>query len=118
MSRGPHGSDMICAAAVVDTSRHHMAVRSACEKVNLELKRERAIKQAEEAEKQQLAMYNAMAQQQNMNAPKYMLDVPFGCEVLGSAGKGLAYTPTPCQYCGRTNQKHGHTSCDGCGAPR
>ncbi len=26
--------------------------------------------------------------------------------------------PTPCPYCHRTSQTHGHKSCDGCGAPR
>lgn len=34
-------------------------------------------------------------------------------------GEALAnYSPAPCAYCGRTSNKHGHKSCDGCGAPR
>lgn len=97
--------DIICAAAMVDTSRRHMAVRLACEKVNLELQRERAIKQAEEAERQHLALYQALGIANMDKAKAYLAVNP----------------PRPsklCQYCGRTNQKHGHTSCDGCGAPR
>lgn len=55
--------------------------------------------------KANLAMYNAI-----------------GIENLTKAQAYLAVNhpkpSRPCQYCGRTNQKHDHTSCDGCGAPR
>ena len=55
------------------------------------------------------------AMRQNLNLYNAM-----GIENLTKAQAYLAYAPTskPCQYCGRTNQKHGHASCDGCGAPR
>lgn len=47
-----------------------------------------------------------------------MLAMDAASKQYSAGSQATTPTPTPCRYCGRTEQKHGHASCDGCGAPR